>query len=122
MKVLVCGGRDYKDWNFFKEVMLATHRRRQITSIIHGNALGADTMAQIWAEREKIEVTKFQAEWRKYGKRAGPLRNARMLSDGKPDLVIAFPGGRGTSDMIKQAKAAGVEVIEYALTAGDKHE
>ncbi len=54
----------------------------------------------------------FHAEWMKYGKAAGPIRNARMLAEGKPDLVVAFPGGRGTADMLRRVREAGIEVIE----------
>ena len=49
-------------------------------------------------------------EWAKFGKRAGPMRNARMLAEFNPELVIAFPGGRGTADMIARAKKARVSV------------
>jgi hypothetical protein len=52
------------------------------------------------------------AEWKKHGKRAGPLRNMRMLEEWKPDGVAAFPGGSGTADMIAQARNAGVKVWE----------
>jgi len=41
-----------------------------------------------------------QGEWDELGKKAGPLRNQRMLDEGKPDLVVAFPGGGGTKDMV----------------------
>ena len=51
---------------------------------------------------------------------AGPERNARMLAEGRPDLVVAFPGGTGTADMVRRAKAAGVRVVEVVepVTAG----
>ena len=49
-----------------------------------------------------------------YDANAGPRRNARMLAEGKPDLVVAFPGGRGTADMVSKARAAKVEVMEIA--------
>ena len=57
-----------------------------------------------------IECLTFPADWKTYGRAAGPLRNARMIAEGKPDLVLAFPGGRGTADMTRKARAAGVEV------------
>ncbi|MEM9912925.1 MAG: hypothetical protein AAF922_19365 [Pseudomonadota bacterium] len=46
------------------------------------------------------------------GRAAGPIRNKEMLDEGCPDLVVAFPGGRGTANMVKQAQAAGVEVLD----------
>lgn len=55
------------------------------------------------------------ADWSKYGKAAGPMRNQKMLDEYKPDLVVALPGGRGTADMVSRARVAGVEVIEASL-------
>jgi hypothetical protein len=52
------------------------------------------------------------AEWETLGRKAGPIRNERMLTEGKPDLVVAFPGGRGTAHMTRLAREAGVEVVE----------
>jgi len=52
------------------------------------------------------------AEWDKFGRRAGPLRNEQMLREGKPDVVVAFPGGRGTAHMVRIAKEAGIDVLE----------
>jgi hypothetical protein len=66
-------------------------------------------LAGAWAA---IEVEVYRADWAKHGRSAGPIRNQRMLSDGKPDKVMAFPGGRGTRGMIALARAAGVEVLE----------
>ena len=59
-------------------------------------------------EREEIV---FPAEWDKYGVSAGPIRNQKMIDEGKPDLVFAFPGGRGTTDMIRRAAVAGIRVV-----------
>lgn len=79
--------------------------------MIQGGALGADKFAAEWA-RSKPELQRYvcRAEWDKYGKKAGPMRNARML-EWKPDLVVAFAGGVGTENMVKQAEQAGVKVI-----------
>ena len=57
----------------------------------------------------------YPANWKKHGRAAGPIRNKQMLEEAKPDLVIAFPGGAGTANMVKQAREAGVKVeIIYA--------
>lgn len=123
MRVLVCGGRDAdasEVWRWLEHCAmpeitdaLSLYKRRagRITAIIHGGALGADEGAGYWAHGEGIPAVRFPANWRKHGKAAGPIRNAKMIADGKPDVVIAFPGGRGTADMIRQAEAAGVPVI-----------
>lgn len=70
------------------------------------------TSARSKAERDLIYTTLEGVFPRSAtnGKAAGPIRNQRMLDEGKPDLVVAFPGGRGTADMVRRAKAAGVPV------------
>lgn len=92
-------------------VMDALHSERKFTAIIQGGAQGADRLASEWA-RTKPEIERYEckADWHKHGLASGPLRNARML-EWKPDLVVAFPGGRGTADMVRRSKAAGVEVL-----------
>jgi hypothetical protein len=82
-----------------------------IAVIIHGGAKGADMLAEKWAVYNGVRHQKFAADWAAHGPAAGPIRNRRMLVEGKPDVVIAFPGGRGTADMVWQARDAGVEVV-----------
>lgn len=84
-----------------------------ITAIIHGGASGADTMAHRWAGMIAKPVDVYPASWCKHGRAAGPIRNQQMIDDGKPDLVIAFPGGKGTADMVRKAEAAGIPVQRY---------
>jgi hypothetical protein len=69
----------------------------------------------------KVREAAFPADWKRHGKSAGPLRNQEML-DAAPDLVIAFPGGRGTADMVRRAKSVNVKVIEIAEQMKDKHD
>lgn len=112
IRVLVCGGRDFADANMlWSRLEYAQEVRGKIDVIIHGGAEGADSLAAEWANRERVKAIRFDANWRKYGKRAGPLRNQRMLDEGKPDLVVALPGGRGTADMVRRAQGAGIEVM-----------
>lgn len=111
-RVLVCGGRNYNDADRIFDVLNDYDRDFNFTVLIHGGASGADSHAARWAEIGNLKIHTFQANWKKYGKSAGPKRNQRMLDEGKPDLVIAFPGGVGTRDMVTRAKDAGVHVIE----------
>ena len=118
MRVLVCGGRDYTDWRAVSDTLRAIHDQTPIGLIIHGNATGADTMAAHWALLAGVREACFTARWESEGRAAGPLRNQRMLDEGKPDLVVAFPGGKGTADMVRRANAAGVEVRNVAARSG----
>ncbi len=112
MKVLVCGGRDYDDYAKVRDVL--SQLFPWPTQIIEGGADGADNLAKIWARGQGISVHTFKAQWDKYGKAAGMIRNKEMLDEGKPDRVVAFPGGRGTSDMVSRAIEAGIptDIVE----------
>lgn len=111
--VLVCGGRDYADRKHVFAVLDEIHAKTPIKMLINGGANGADAHARAWA-KSRCALMTVTADWKTHGKSAGPLRNASMLKHGKPALVVAFPGGRGTADMIGKARAAGVEVREIA--------
>lgn len=112
MKVLVCGDRNYADKEAIKRTLLDLLRAYDITCIIEGEAKGADTLGRIVAEELGITVEKYPADWLKYGRSAGPIRNRQMLVEGKPNLVIAFHDdiehSKGTKNMLEQARKAGV--------------
>jgi predicted Rossmann-fold nucleotide-binding protein len=114
MKVLVCGGRDYKDVERVFAALTKEHKKAPFTTLIHGGAKGADELAARWAVLNGVEVRAYPANWEAHGKAAGPLRNQRMLNEERPNMVIAFPGGRGTSDMISRAQAARVPVMQIS--------
>jgi len=99
-----------------------------IDLIIHGKATGADTWADNWAVKNNVPIFALAALWTditvepsiirtrfdgsKYNAAAGWQRNQRLLEEGKPNLVVAFPGGSGTADMVKRSRAANVEVLQ----------
>lgn len=127
-RILVCGGRNFNDRNLLITtldnicdergwILEPTPDGNYLPDvfIIAGKARGADTMAVDWAVVNWCEFKEFPAEWDKYGKSAGYIRNKQMLDEGKPDLVVAFPGGKGTHMMIDIARKAGVEVIEVQV-------
>jgi hypothetical protein len=109
MRVLVCGDRDFLDGDRMAFILNAY----PITELIEGEARGADTQARLYAERRRIPLLKFPADWKRYGRMAGPIRNKQMLDEGKPELVIAFlaPHSKGTRDMIDQAERANIPVV-----------
>jgi hypothetical protein len=112
MKVLVCGGRHFADAALCKRTLDALHVGTPITCLIEGGARGADELAGAWAMARGVRQRTFEADWRRDGVSAGPIRNQAMLREGDPDLVVAFPGGAGTAHMISIARRAGVRVIE----------
>jgi hypothetical protein len=115
VRVLVCGGRAFDGAGDLSRYMDAMHAFSPITELIHGGATGADSLAGSWARHREIAVRVFPADWRKHGRAAGPRRNKQMLIEGKPDVVVAFPGGKGTDNMIAQAGLAGVRVVRAII-------
>ena len=141
LRVLVCGGRDYGNFaehNLdsdplyeqkkleYNEIRAALHTFSTEQSILYnpndnwlpndiiiisGGAKGVDSVAIDWAVVNWCQFFEFPADWKKYGKAAGHIRNKQMLDEGKPDVVLAFRGGKGTANMIKQAEERGVPVI-----------
>ena len=119
-RILVCGGRKYTNRNLIYKTLneLLSDSADEYgmpfpdTCIIAGGAKGADEIAVDWAVVNWCQFEEYKANWDLYGKAAGMKRNQEMLLIGKPDLVLAFPGGRGTADMVARARKAGVEVME----------
>lgn len=120
MRVLVCGSRDFDDRDHiykFLDLFIPA-----IEVVIEGEAPGADTLAREWAEEREIIVMPFPADWKHYGRAAGPIRNRQMLEEGKPDIVLAFPSNhlhdtKGTKDMVNQARTFKVPTL--VLGAGE---
>jgi hypothetical protein len=134
--VLVCGGRKYSDAARVASALGKIHKATPITRLVHGNAggldpalltdVGADRLAGIWAAARGIDVQPYPADWDKFGRAAGPMRNQIMLDAERPQLCVAFPGGKGTADMIARSERAGVPVHlvpgrhDFYMTAGPK--
>lgn len=133
MRIIVCGGRRYTNGALVYTELDKLHEKTPIRALMHGGAHGADRLAREWAHT-KPDIIRFRskADWLdlshpdavikerpdgvKYDAMAGHRRNAKMLSWG-PDLVVAFPGDRGTHDMIDQATKAGVPVLKIGWEA-----
>jgi predicted Rossmann-fold nucleotide-binding protein len=132
MRILVCGGRDFgnlgqvmrqgtmsgpafekakREYEFIHR-KLNELARDGVDVVMTGGAAGVDIAAENWAAMNWIFCPVFKADWHAHGKAAGPIRNQKMIDEGKPDLVIAFPGGRGTADMVRRARVAKIKVIE----------
>lgn len=128
-RVLICGGREYgfdkdpvtkkltvnfleteKMYDIIEKLALAAKNAGKCLIIIHGAARGADTLADEAAKSFGIRCLSFPADWTTHKKAAGPIRNQQMLKEGKPHLVIAVPGGKGTAHMCKIATEANIPV------------
>jgi hypothetical protein len=115
ISIIIAGGREFTDrTHAFKRLddfnRWANTQGLNLTTIIHGDARGADRIGRDWGNHHKLNVVPFPADWDTHGKSAGPIRNQLML-DQKPDFVITFSGGRGTAHMKRISKQAGVTVF-----------
>jgi hypothetical protein len=117
MRLLVCGSRTWTDqarlWQVLDQVV-TEHSDGQVV-LIEGDARGADRLAGQLARQRGWRLERYPADWTHEGRAAGFRRNARMLRQGRPDLVVAFTVGplaesRGTADMVRRAQEAGVPV------------
>ena len=106
-RVLVCGGRDFQDYAMLEGYL----DRIDPQLIIHGDAPGADRLANKYALSRDLPMEVYPADWENLGRSAGPRRNIQMLKEGKPTLVVAFPGGKGTEHMANIAARSGVPVL-----------
>ena len=126
-RVLVCGGRSFNNYDaVFKRLDQLNKMRGPFEAVIHGAAKGADRIAGLWAIKNRVIQEQFPAKWSdlsapgadirvgvygEYNANAGTDRNQLMIDVGKPDAVVAFPGGSGTADMVRRAHLAKIEVI-----------
>lgn len=117
MKVLICGSRTFTDEaTIALQLKAAQAKYGSDLTVIHGAARGADSLAAGVADALDIAAEAYPADWGKYGKRAGYVRNQQMLVEGKPDLVLAFRStgeSRGTDMMVDLARKAGVPTYVY---------
>lgn len=113
MRILICGDRNWTNKALIRAEI--AQYIGKLECIIEGKARGADRFAGDIAHEYGIKLLEFPANWEKYGKAAGPIRNQQMLNEGKPDLVLAFHNNieesKGTKHMINISKKAGINVI-----------
>lgn len=122
LRVLVTGSRDWKWRDIIADALKGwwvEMGRPADAILVHGAASGADSLADdIWS-RQGLSVEKYpviQADWVREGRRAGPLRNARMVGLGA-DVCFAFilNRSRGASGCADLAEAAGIRTVRYCL-------
>ena len=120
MRILVCGDRNWTD----REAITRELLRYDSTSVVvHGMCRGADVMAAESCKMLGMHFEGYRADWERYGRAAGPIRNKQMLDTGI-HLVLCFHNdignSKGTANMMKQAIACGIEV--KIITTGEQHE
>lgn len=119
LRILVCGGRHFDDYALLEKTIddIVAENCLKGVEIVSGHCDGADKLGELYAEKHFSALKIFPAEWKKYGKRAGPMRNKQMvdyISGFKNKIVIAFvsENTKGTRNTIALAKKANIRVIE----------
>lgn len=118
MKVIIAGGRNITDQSQID--MAVASSGFTVTELISGTARGADRLGEAWARDHQVPVTRFPAEWDRYGKRAGYLRN-QIMAQYAEALILVWDGqSAGSGHMLAIAKALGLKVFEFIV--GDPDE
>ena len=118
MKVLICGDWNWTNIQLIREWLIKL-KNEGYDTVIEGEARGADSIARDLALLLNMKIESYPADWSKYGRSAGPIRNTQMLKEGKPDFVLAFhnniASSKGTANMLKQVegKVKSKLVTEY---------
>lgn len=111
MRLLICAGRYYADTRRCHRVLDAYLRIRPVTVLIHGGSQFLGSALEDWARDAGVDVVRYPPNWKLHGKQAERQRNHFMLKDSRPEVVIALPGAEDTSELVAQARAAGVHVL-----------
>lgn len=113
MIVIVCGGRNFTNTQLIYKALDTIDNNFGITVLVHGDCWGVDKISNTWGSvHSTIKCFPRPANWRLNGKRAGPIRNREMIDEFQPDLIIAFPGGKGTENMKQLGRQHDIMVIE----------
>lgn len=125
MRLVISGGRYFNDVALLWRTLDEIHNETPVQLLVEGASddvtgpyIGADFWAHQWALARQVPCIRERAEWKKLGRAAGPIRNGNMLKGYLPDRLVAFPGGRGTANMVSQSEKAGlvIQIVRPALT------
>ena len=121
-RIIICGGRHFNDYDTLETLVDSVIAEKGLNNneieIISGHCDGADTLGELYAKNHNIACKLFPAEWNKYGRAAGPIRNTQMIehaSKSKNPIVVAFlsPRTKGTLDTVKKATKRGFTIYRY---------
>jgi len=111
VKYILAGGRNYALSN--EDTDRLGGIKGEMTEVVTGGAKGADSDGEVWAELERIPVRRFPADWTKYGRAAGIVRNREMVE--YADAAVVFPGGRGTESLYELARKANLVIYDWRV-------
>lgn len=121
-RIIICGGRHFNDYEALESLVNSALTEKGLDSneveIVSGHCEGADMLGELYAEKHGIVCKAFPAEWEKYGRAAGPIRNSQMIeyaSESAIPIVVAFvsPRTKGTTDTVNKAIKRGFSIFRY---------
>ena len=112
MRIVVCGGRANSALGIVEQELTKLHRRENVTIVSHGCSGAHASAIESWARSQGVAIVRYPPNWELFGQRAERLRNTFMLHDSRPDLVVAFPSGHATSDLVRRAISADIAAIK----------
>ncbi|MCC5973467.1 MAG: DUF2493 domain-containing protein [Rubellimicrobium sp.] len=121
MRLLIAGGRHLDDAALVTRALDCIHAKTPVSVLIHGGHAFLGVAIEDWGRDRQLHILRYPANWRVLGRRAEAVRNAFMLADSRPDMVLALPGGRDTQSLVLAAAAEGLPVIDVS-DRQDAHE
>lgn len=116
MKTIIAGGRDVTDYGVVEDAVAAAQEKGfVITEVVSGGASGVDYLGEVYARNHNLPIRRFKADWDRYKKAAGPIRNQEMAVYGESLIAIWDGISRGTKNMIEEANKRGLKVFVYMV-------
>lgn len=118
MKLVVAGTRTFRDYELLRKALFSQYYfyiAFNNLEIVSGAADGADRLGEKYAKENNLKLTRFPADWKKYGKAAGPIRNRQMAEYADQAIVFWDAHSKGTLNMIQTMRKLGkkVNVVIY---------
>lgn len=117
MRLIICGGRHFRDMALVERELTRIHAANPIDVLVHGGSAGIGMPAEAWGNEHDVHIVRYPP-CRCSGRSSDARRDMFMLSDGRPDAILAFPGGRRTKALVQMAEAQGIPVISVETGLG----
>jgi hypothetical protein len=111
-KVIIAGGRNIKDYNLVVAAIEESGWKDQITEVVSGGADGVDKLGERWAMDNLLYVRRFNADWKRWGNRAGPIRNLEMAKYADALILVWDGESKGSKSMKRHAENEGIPIYE----------
>lgn len=114
MKTIIAGSRTIREQRIVFEAITASNFEG-ITEVVSGGCHGPDELGERWATEHSIPIKRFLAEWHRYGRKAGPIRNRQMADYADALIAVWDEVSYGTRNMIEEALARGLRVYIHKV-------